>query len=178
MNTTEIDKILRSDCELSTVFDGVYPSDRLPRHCGEIETAVVMNVDPHHLDGSHWVCVFIDKHGKGEYFDSYGQKPCVSNFVRFMNNNCKSWTWNDTLLQALDSDVCGHYCIWFLSERARGKTMDEIVSRFTDKCDKNDQMVRKNVISRFKKIASKIQKDASTLVQCCTKMRHNCIGRR
>jgi hypothetical protein len=169
MNTTEIENLLRSDCKLSTIFEGVFASDCLPSFCAE-ETAIVMNLDPHDRSGSHWVCLYIEN-GKGEYFDSYGYSPVDVNFVNFLNRNCPSWKFNDKEFQALDSDVCGHYCIWYLSERARGLTMDEIKNQFdTRDCNKNDAQVKENVEVRFGSIAMQVSNTSTAsnkIMQCC-----------
>lgn len=157
MNTREVENILRSDCKLSTIFEGVYASDRLPLFCNYNNTALVMNLDPHNQSGSHWVSIYIEN-GYGLYFDSYGMPPTVNaNFVHFLNRNCtQGWDYNRTELQALDSDVCGHYCIWFLSERARGVSLKNIVNQFTANCTVNDKLVKQNVVKRYGSIVAKL----------------------
>jgi hypothetical protein len=171
MNTHQVENLLRADCKLSTIFEGVYASDRLPAFCGSSDTALVMNMDPSNRGGSHWVCIFI-QNGRGEYFDSYGMAPPLEEFVNFLKRNCKSWTYNREGLQSLDSNVCGHYCIWFLSERARGQSMECIVKQFSsDNSRKNDESVRKQVETRFGNIVS-TNINNSKCVQCsCARVR-------
>ena len=71
----------------------------------------IMNTDKHGLEGEHWVAIFC-KQGKKFYFDScdgneiYGNE----NWRQFLS---RDWTRNDIVLQQLDSDVCGDYCIYF-----------------------------------------------------------------
>jgi hypothetical protein len=118
--------------------------------------------------GSHWVCVYVEN-GKGEYFDSYGMSPhIVEPFISFLDRNCRSnWSYNRHELQSIDSTVCGHYCIWFLSERARGKTMSEIVSQFSNDTRSNDALVKESVELRYGGIAHSIINRASCIrVQC------------
>ena len=165
MNTLQIDNIMRADCELSTTFEGVFASDRLPA-LSEQKTAMVMNLDPFKMDGSHWVCIYIEN-VNGNYFDSYGLSPSVDNFVHFLKRNCKTWTFNKTELQSYDTEVCGHYCIWFLTERARGKTMHEIVSQFSEDRAKNDLLVENQVTTRFGTIVSNFMEGQCG--QCCKK---------
>jgi hypothetical protein len=175
MDTRQIENLLRADCKLSTTFEGVFASDLLPLFCEtSVPVAVVMNMDPSTQGGSHWVCIYIENR-HGEYFDSYGLHPPLEAFVKFLNRNCTQWTFNDLELQSLDSNVCGHYCIWFLSERARGRSMDEIVAQFSPRdTAKNDAAVRKLVESRFGKIADDVIHGAAAQkrwwgneVQCC-----------
>ena len=169
MNTLQVENLLRSDCKLATIFDGVFASDRLPSLC-DSKTAMVVNIDPYNSPGSHWVCMYIEN-GKGEFFDSYGEYPYVHSFINFLNRNCKSWTFNRVDLQAIDSDVCGHYCIHFLSERARGKSMEEIVAQFSvNNKNKNDAGVKEMVETRFGRIADSFLNDGSQC-QCCIKRR-------
>ena len=35
-------------------------------------SAYVINSETHDQPGEHWVAVYFDQHGRGEYFDSYG----------------------------------------------------------------------------------------------------------
>jgi hypothetical protein len=185
MNTLEIENILRSDCKLSTKFEGVFASDRLPLFC-DSETALVMNLDPHNQGGSHWICMYIEN-GKGEYIDSYGLSPLVhssisnnyhNNCIDFLNRNCVSWKCNVMQLQSIDTQVCGHYCIWYLSERARGKSMKEITDQFTRNYAKNDVIVKELVEERYGKIVKKVvavvaveEKRRRECVQCCCAMK-------
>lgn len=168
MNTIQVENILRADCKLSSIFEGVFPSDRLPAFCDENKTAMVMNLDPHDQAGSHWVCLYIEN-GHGEYFDSYGESPPVKNFVSFIKRNCTSWNFNRNELQSLNTDVCGDYCIWFLSERARGKSMQDIVSQFSNDCKNNDIMVRKQVTSRYGDIVAQVLSKTNIHLQGCYK---------
>ena len=115
MNTHQISNILSSDCELSTSFVGVFASDRLPKHC-EQPAALICNLDPHNQPGSHWVAIYIEN-DIGEYFDSYGLPPLNKNIVSFLQNNCQEWKFRNEELQAINSDVCGHYCIWYLLQK-------------------------------------------------------------
>jgi hypothetical protein len=170
MDTLQVENLLRADCKLSTIFDGVYASDLLPMFCGGGDTGLVMNMDPSTQDGSHWVSIYI-QNGKGEYFDSYGMAPPLEDFVDFLQRNSRTWSYNKQELQSLDSMVCGHYCIWFLSERARGKSMQNIVQQFSETdTNWNDKLVKRQVETRFGSIVQKRLDSAATAskcVQCC-----------
>jgi hypothetical protein len=173
MDTLQVENVLRADCKLSTTFEGVYASNMLPSFCDTSGSgaAVVANLDPSTRPGSHWVCMYVDEQGRGEYFDSYGLPPPLPEFVAFLGRNAaRGWTYNRHELQSLDTTVCGHYCIWFLSERARGKSMEEIVARFSSTdTQKNDSQVENFVVTRFGKIAATVATLAAgrRSVQCC-----------
>nr|CAD7578487.1 unnamed protein product [Timema californicum] len=54
----------------SSVQSGVFPADQLPARIAR-PAALVINIDPNTKPGTHWVPIFIDKNGVGEYFDSH-----------------------------------------------------------------------------------------------------------
>ena len=71
MNSLEILQALQ---RLNCRDVGVYAADRLPRVWTR-STAIVANTDEHNRPGKHWVAFYIDEHGHGTYFDSYGLPP-------------------------------------------------------------------------------------------------------
>jgi hypothetical protein len=72
MDSRQIYSILCWDKDTSDSFLGVYPSDLLPLTNMPKNSALVFNTDPQDKPGQHWIAVYVDKGGKGEYFDSYG----------------------------------------------------------------------------------------------------------
>ena len=91
--------------------------------------------------------MYFDSLRRGSYFDSYGVPPFHKQFIKFMNNHSESWTFNDTVLQAPFSSVCGHYFVYFLLYKTRGFTTSEIVSRFSNNLLKNDRSVFQFVLN-------------------------------
>ena len=103
MNSDEIDRFLRVRLR---DFDGVFSIDRLPDH----PHLLVCNTDPSDKPGRHWIAIYVDDEGRGDFFDSFGRRP--SDYLeRYMNRNCLSWNFNDRQLQSIVSKFCGHYCI-------------------------------------------------------------------
>jgi hypothetical protein len=114
MNTAQITHLLQANPFTRDVFLGVYPRDRLPRSVDKNRPrAYVCNTAPHQEEGEHWVAIYIDEHGCGEYFDSYGLPPLHPSFVNFLNKQSINWTYNDKQLQGLTTSVCGHFCIGY-----------------------------------------------------------------
>jgi hypothetical protein len=70
MNTRDIDRLVRSDGACRQIFQGVFRVDTLP----DGPRLLVCNTDPSIKPGKHWVAIFVDLNGRGEYFDSFGQK--------------------------------------------------------------------------------------------------------
>ena len=127
-------------------FHGVYPRDRLPRTV-DYPSSYVLNTDTSKRPGEHWVAVYFHSLRRGSYFDSYGIPPFHKQFIKFMNNHSETWTFNDTVVQAPFSSVCGHYCVYFLLYKSRGFTASEIVSRFSRNLLENDRSVSQFVLN-------------------------------
>ena len=94
-------------------FFGVYSLDRLPFVLLPKPGAVIINLDASYLPGSHWVCLYFTKEGKGYYFDSFGRHP-PAHIQAFIERNTKDWEWNRRIYQSEDSTYCGFYCILFV----------------------------------------------------------------
>jgi hypothetical protein len=139
MNTAEIEEFLKT----SEGFQGVFSSDRLP----EEPKLLVCNTDPHHRPGEHWICINVDVQGRGEYFDSLGQPPSET-FKHYLNEHCRSWTFNKRQLQSILSRFCGHYCCFYCVFRSRGVVMNRIVNQFSRDTCFNDVLVHSFVCNK------------------------------
>ena len=145
MNTLEVKSILSKNCRTKSSFGGVYPSDVLPKTVKEFPQSFVANVDPSTQAGSHWVAFYFTSEQKGEFFDSYGLSPqsYSEHFEEFLNENAVEWTFNSKHLQSLFTDVCGHYCIFYIYHRCNQFAMHDIVKLFNSKIkEENDSLVR------------------------------------
>lgn len=142
MNGFELESVMRGDPHTSPIFEGVFAADTLPRYLSQKPALLVINVDRITQKGSHWQAAHIDENGKGEFFDSYGMAPYVPRHKRFMDRVCKTWTYNNTRLQALDSSVCGHYCLLYLIHKAHGYSLRQMLDMYFDESvEKNDAVV-------------------------------------
>ena len=139
MNTKQIEYLLKNDPYSQKMFKKVCAKDLIPRVT--YPTAYVVNSHPSSKPGEHWVAMYFDKNGKGEYFDSYGLSPDIFGFTEFMNKNSTSWDFNKKTLQSLFSNVCGHYCIYFILFRCRGVSMRDITAHFSSNLTENDRRV-------------------------------------
>ena len=79
--------------------------------------------------GQHWLGLWTEKN-KCEIFDSYGLPLRV-----YEDPDMHQW-WNqwkylmicsDITLQAMDSQTCGHYALFFLKARAHGQTYQDFL---------------------------------------------------
>jgi len=140
MNSDEIDRFLRRRLRH---FDGVFSVDNLPEH----PHILVCNTDPSDKPGRHWIAIYVDHEGRGDFFDSFGRRP-NADFERYMNRHCLSWNFNDRQLQSVVSKFCGHYCIYFCIARSNGNDMRKIVRKLTSDTGLNDMLVHAYVCSQ------------------------------
>lgn len=140
MDSVTIDSVLKRNCP---IYRGVYAADKLPsiiiRPC-----VIVVNTDPASQPGQHWICIYFDDYGYGEFFDSLGIHPKRS-FERYLNNNCIDWNFNDKQLQSLVSRFCGHYCIYYCILKSRRVSLIEIIQAMTGDTGLNDYLIHRFV---------------------------------
>ena len=137
MNSLQIEHLLKNDSETKSVFKKVCALNQLEKLT--FPSAYVINSDPSTEPGEHWIAVYFDKHGRGEYFDSYGLPPAFVGLKSYMD----TYSLSDWILQSqnLFSSVCGHYCVYFVLFRCRGVPLRAIVSDFTSNLSENDRCV-------------------------------------
>jgi len=140
MNSDEIDRFLSTRLR---DFDGVFSVDTLP----EDPRLLVCNTDPSNRPGRHWIVIYVDEDGRGDFFDSFGRRP-NDYFERYMNRHCLSWNFNDKQLQSVVSKFCGHYCIYFCILRSSGIDMCKIVRSLSSDTGLNDVLVHAFVCRR------------------------------
>lgn len=143
MDGYSLNALMQEDKHVSPYFEGVFAADTLPRRLQKSPALLICNTDPISKPGQHWVAFFIGSDGRGEYFDSYGMPPLVKQHRQWLQSICKSWKYNHTTLQCIDSEVCGEYCVLYLVHRAHHYSMSKFVKKcFTTNTEKNDTMVK------------------------------------
>ncbi|KAK7442440.1 hypothetical protein BaRGS_00040522 [Batillaria attramentaria] len=143
MRGWEIDRVLRQDVHTNKVFQGVYPRDTLPLtvHLKK-PAAFVVNTDRLTGQGEHWVAIYIDEHGRGEYFDSFGLPPTYPELINFLNRHCWYHRHNPQVLQSVTSRVCGMYVVYYIMQKARGQTLWRLLAPFDPRYPwRNDKLV-------------------------------------
>ncbi len=148
MNTNQLLKCIRTDAILNSQCAGVYPLDKIPKPNG-VPECIIVNLDQHNKPGSHWIAIFIDPDGIGEYFDSYGRMPRKTQLKTYLRKNCTDWIANTKHLQSLFSSTCGQYCVYYLHKRVRGIPMSKILEVFTSDLEMNDTLVTEYVNNAF-----------------------------
>ncbi len=115
-------------------FFGVFPRDKAPA-CAEVASypaCLIVNADNSNEAGSHWLALLYVTAMHAEFFDSYGLKPEFYSLEHLLPSATNAITDLSVVqLQSDDSDVCGHYCIYFLFERAKCIPFHRIFNQFS-----------------------------------------------
>ena len=119
-------------------FNGVYSRNNLPNKIKK--GAYVINLDEHENAGTHWVSLFV-KTKYTVYFDSFGVEHIPKEINKFIRNEIKS---NIFRIQVYDSIMCGYFCIEFVNDMLKGKTLLDYTNLFSpNDFKKNDQVIKR-----------------------------------
>lgn len=103
---------------------------------------IVFNTDTHNKPGQHWLAVFIDNNSKTiEYFDSLGESP--NKYIREFLNKFKDYSLIiNTKVHQKGGINCGAYSVFFIIQKLKGMSMDEI----------NNYNITDNMMNKYRKI--------------------------
>ena len=118
MNSLQLHKILSKYKN----FLGIFARDELPYKV-KYPSFFVFNTDNRSEPGEHWLAIFIDEDKKAEFFDSYGNHPRYFRLEKYLDKIARSWTYNGQRIQDYFSQLCGHYCVYFLIQKLKDKTL-------------------------------------------------------
>jgi len=130
MNTIQINKIMKKDAYTKNIYLGTLPIDKLPKKVG-YPSCIVINNQKSTEPGEHWIAIYFDKQGNGEFFDSFGNPPNYYNLQKYLKNNCLNFDYNKKKLQSDYSLYCGYYCVLYLLLKARHLSMEKILKYFS-----------------------------------------------
>ena len=137
MNTAEITEILETNPVTRNTFVGVFAADQLPKERLQHDRwFLICNCCPIDLPGKHWVVIFCEG-GELQFFDSFGLAPeNYPGVVEFINTQeMVSVIFNKEQFQSIESDACGHYCIFVAHCRSDGESMETVTTnlRYLDR---------------------------------------------
>ena len=138
MNNLEIEYALREYGVKVTC------ADELPALMKRRPRWYVVNTDRCGNPGRHWTAFHFPRRGPAEFFDSLGNPPehYHRRFKDVLMANGPRYLYLKNRLQALDSDACGQYCIYYVQQRSRGRTMKDICRDFRiNRYVQNDALV-------------------------------------
>jgi hypothetical protein len=142
MLESTLEEALLKDIHTSKIYGGVLSRDELPNKVG-YPSCYIINTKPRLHKGEHWLAVFYDKNGYGDFFDSYGQHPSHFMLASFMDRTAKTWSFNKRRIQGLSS-FCGFYCLLYLFCRSRNNSID-FFRHFGKNTLLNDRKVQANI---------------------------------
>ena len=163
------------DCLLSKTYHGdqvpakfqrVFAADKIPLPLHEFPAAFVANTDPTGEPGEHWVACFQKaRFSPLEFFDSYGQDPS-----RFSLDLRPPIEKSNKQLQSHNTDVCGHYCVYFLLHRPYSpsftSTLNHMFHLAYNSHDRDEYVYKRINNMRFYERCPEISK-AQDHSQCC-----------
>ena len=112
-------------------FRGVYMRDTLPQHPYSVERGIV-NLNISNQAGSHWVYYYRNRNDI-IYFDSYGQIT-PSEIQRYLkpsgefDRGSEVIQRNADIVQAANTPVCGHLCLFVLKSLTNGERFQTILN--------------------------------------------------
>ena len=125
--------LAQDDPILNEVFEGVFPSDRLPSPKYQGTAAYIVNTDPLGEPGRHWLAIWTEN-GSCEVMDSYGLPITLygsKDLIRWLRDGFGTILTNTRILQTFNSMACGHYALLYLKDRCRGQSMEDFLERFS-----------------------------------------------
>ena len=146
LSTTEIDYVMLQYQELFPDFKyiGCYPSDyyklapsKFPKKLLDTykNAGIVFNLDSSHQKGSHWIAIYITtdpltKRKTVEFFDPTG-KPPNKNLNEFLKNPYfkDADVYISKKVHQRGNSECGVYSLFYILQRAKGRTMEDINSK-------------------------------------------------
>ena len=118
MNSRQLCWILCGDKFTKLSFRGVYAIDEMKSiKSVSYPSSFVINLDPSYKPGSHWVAVYFDKNGVGEYLDSFAHYP-PHEIVHFLRSHAKGWQYNRMQVQELSTMTCGQFVVFYIYQKS------------------------------------------------------------
>ena len=124
MDSQQLEKAIHSDPCLSTLrHKEVLAADELSLI--KSPGAYIVNTDPSHLPGQHWIAIFVSANGSMEIFDPLGYPPRHYPFLKTYLRG-KNFTHNTKRWQLSGTSTCGQHCLFYLYHRCRGWTLSQL----------------------------------------------------
>ena len=124
-------------------FRGVFSKDKLPMSIRNNEVGII-NLDDYIGSGTHWVA-YRNGNKYAEYFDSFGL--LMPKEVEKYLTSSKPLVYSSDEIQDRDSVLCGYWCLYYLLERQKGKSILETIHNAD--FDFNDQSVNHQFIINY-----------------------------
>ena len=149
MDTVELTAVM-TKISLNNHFHGVIACDQLPKEpISSIPTGMIINTDPSHRGGEHWLAVYIAADRVAYFFDSFGNRVDHYRFPKpiytFLRKMCKEVQSSTKQVQAYTEITCGQHCVYFLYHMYKGFSYEQFLAKYSDNLSLNDDMVQRFV---------------------------------
>jgi hypothetical protein len=166
MKAYQIENILNNVGLQHFAFLGCFPADKLP----EIKNyaypvCFIANTSISTRPGCHWVAFLQPTPNSLEYFSSLGEGFHIHPlFVNFIRNYLRppTTTFNMNLVQRIEGDNCGQFCIEFIVRRDSGESFNKIMNNFSTNLRANEIRTVQFVRDLYRTIQPRSVEEAAT----------------
>ncbi|CAH1799769.1 unnamed protein product, partial [Owenia fusiformis] len=146
----EIEYVLKCNEYTKNRFCGVYPSDKIPMFTSGLSCQIIVaNSQRSNMPGKHWLLFLVPKdvHSDIYFVDSYGKNVDFynSDIGRYAHLSDRKVRHTGITLQGYDTNVCGQYTIYFAVEWSKGRSVEDILTDFSEITQMNDALVERYV---------------------------------
>ena len=110
----------------------------------------IINLDDYIGSGTHWVA-YRNGNKYAEYFDSFGL-PMPKEVEKYLATSGKPLIYSSDEIQDRDSVLCGYWCLYYLLERQKGKSILETIHNTNFHLNTTDSDNHEFIINYFKNI--------------------------
>jgi hypothetical protein len=146
--------------ELEIKLDSVMMNDQFNSKMLDYDFSIILNFQNYNQNGSHWAGMYCSPKIKTVYYmDSYGELP-TARIYKIIIDRGYTLLYNKRQFQALESQLCGWYTIYFLymMQKSRSqnklKAMEKFLNLFTYEIrdlDNNDKKIKQLFVKLMKK---------------------------
>ena len=127
LSNVQLDHLAYNHPDLGRFYGGTRACDKLPStNPHEGIRAYIVNTDPHNKPGAHWIAIWADGE-ECELMDSFALSlrmyPDSEPLQQWIERHFHRCTMNSQSLQALTSNSCGDYALFYLIDKSRGHSM-------------------------------------------------------
>jgi hypothetical protein len=142
LTAIQIITLLKRIPSTKKVFKGICARNvttRPPQKIKTLPSAYIHNTG-YLLEGIHWVLIIYAENCTF-FIDTFGRPPKSVFLEASVKRSFTPVLYNTKPLQSRRSQVCGHYCIYFLVHLLQNRSITEINKKFTKNHRKNDSLV-------------------------------------
>ena len=106
-------------------FRSIFSRDRLPDQIRKKECGII-NLDSIEGEGTHWVCYRNLEENMTEYFDPFGL--IMPHEIRhYLLTSGEKVIYSQDEIQNRNTVLCGYWCLFYLIERQKGKSILDVI---------------------------------------------------